>query len=1102
MSIQRKLAIGDADDPLEQEADAVADNIMRMPEQHFIQRKCAHCEEEEQVQRKPLASSITPFIQTKGADGGTASNSVTNQINTTRGSGSSMDRPTQSFMESRFGTDFSNVKIHTGTDAVQMSRELNAQAFTVGNDIYFNSGKYNPSSDSGKHLLAHELTHTVQQEGGMALAKTNLIQCDRLDTVAAAEAAAGNTALQTALSRSIRALRPFSFSTSSLEGTSRITVRQGEGIQITSNASITGSTAATGTYDINLIQDVLGSDIDHTARTFTIGTPGSHTWNGLPAGNYYLRFSKTVSGVLAGDVWIDVLSGAGSLPVAGRAADSFETSTGLAIGAAAPGVTISGVAYGQYVLRSEPVPNSFIFGRLPGTPTSITVLDKRALSRDGSNNWYKIQFNPPGLFTTLALSVPPAIGGGLARDMYNNQQAWVTETALKLYIPYTSLLAQIRNYEADPAVAALTVPQRITMLRQLHQDTNLPYDDIIGSPHGTRTAADRPELSNLIQLLRGPATGIIAPDGTMLDFAHFLITLDAYRYPDRNAMFDIGAYFGGSLFSRVTPPLPIGSSRAVMSWSGDVGGAIGNYMIEHENRGLTALDTAAMSSHFERSAPDADLLGNLDGLGAQNMLTTSSPATLEALVRLYYEGIASRGAAPVPGAMNNHRRDALGRFLASYGFTGVTGLATPSAARNCILSDAGLFGHVWYRKGRGVSTTLATMSLTLLGQITAAMSDLFLHRLEQYAITYGLTSIPAGVSRAASCPAPVVPASGGAGAVPTTGAGTVPSVQRKITDAATPGRLIQKQDGGHTATTPAPTLHSVIFRQSDALMSAYSRGSVSLGPTSGSAASVTLLQQAFLFLDQNGPVQSTNGSFDANTTNAVTAFQRTTMLMSPPTGIVDAATLRAIDNAVHARESASPNAAPASSAASPARFADFPATYISRVDVDLTAQAIRLTWTGPTVTSRPVGPYNCSTGVGINGTNCYNCDDIAVSNSTGTNCTPKGSFTITGHASSLPSYPEALFVSFFVPARGVAFHYYPNVPSSPASHGCVRLHLYPAILLFNNVRTSITTVNVSGTWSRSYYDEATCLTYDMRRRAGTAVDGLRERAGRILEDWW
>jgi Domain of unknown function (DUF4157) len=168
LPIQRKLSIGAVDDPLEQEADAMADTVMRMPEQPFVQRKCAHCEEEEQVQMKPLAASITPFIQAKGAQGGTASDGVTSKINSTRGSGSNMDRPTQSFMESRFGTDFSNVKIHTGDDAVQMSRELNAQAFTVGSDIYFNSGKYNPSSESGKHLLAHELTHTVQQGGNIS----------------------------------------------------------------------------------------------------------------------------------------------------------------------------------------------------------------------------------------------------------------------------------------------------------------------------------------------------------------------------------------------------------------------------------------------------------------------------------------------------------------------------------------------------------------------------------------------------------------------------------------------------------------------------------------------------------------------------------------------------------------------------------------------------------------------------------------------------------------------------------------------------------------------------------------------------------------------
>src|SRR4030095_3416313 len=162
ITVQRRLNIGAVNDPLENQADAVADKVMRMPEPNLVQRKCSSCEGEE-AQRKPISSSLTPFIQAKSND--TASDAVSSRINSTKGSGSSIDGSTKSFMESRFGTDFSGVKIHTGNYAAEMSRELNAKAFTVGNDIYFNSGEYNTGSNDGKHLLAHELTHTIQQGG-------------------------------------------------------------------------------------------------------------------------------------------------------------------------------------------------------------------------------------------------------------------------------------------------------------------------------------------------------------------------------------------------------------------------------------------------------------------------------------------------------------------------------------------------------------------------------------------------------------------------------------------------------------------------------------------------------------------------------------------------------------------------------------------------------------------------------------------------------------------------------------------------------------------------------------------------------------------------
>src|SRR6185295_13584033 len=106
------------------------------------------------------------FIQRKESGQNVAAgDAISDKINSTKGSGSTLDRDTKGFMESRFGSDFSAIKIHTGNEAAEMSRHIQAKAFTAGNDIYFNEGQYQPGSNSGKHLLAHELTHTLQQSG-------------------------------------------------------------------------------------------------------------------------------------------------------------------------------------------------------------------------------------------------------------------------------------------------------------------------------------------------------------------------------------------------------------------------------------------------------------------------------------------------------------------------------------------------------------------------------------------------------------------------------------------------------------------------------------------------------------------------------------------------------------------------------------------------------------------------------------------------------------------------------------------------------------------------------------------------------------------------
>ncbi len=233
--VQTKLTVGAPGDQYEQEADRVADQVMSMPDsaiQQPVQRE-ANLEEDE-VQTKPIAASITPLVQREAmpeeeevqtkantlqreempeeeevqtkAIAGTlqreempeeeevqtkslgsiqregmpeeeevqtkplqrspdgslqAGSSIESRLNSSKGGGEPLSDEVRSFMEPRFGADFSQVRVHTGNEAIQMNRDLNAQAFTHKQDVYFGAGK-TPGKDA---LTAHELTHVVQQTG-------------------------------------------------------------------------------------------------------------------------------------------------------------------------------------------------------------------------------------------------------------------------------------------------------------------------------------------------------------------------------------------------------------------------------------------------------------------------------------------------------------------------------------------------------------------------------------------------------------------------------------------------------------------------------------------------------------------------------------------------------------------------------------------------------------------------------------------------------------------------------------------------------------------------------------------------------------------------
>jgi len=209
---QTKLEVGAPDDEFEQEAERVADQVMRMPAgatlatpapaggaQRFVQRMCDECAEEEsaRLQRMPLAAAPAQprisaledsraarsdlpgqaallqrqdteeeeVLQAKTAAGGAAGMSpdVETGVQSLRGRGQRLAAAERAFFEPRFGHDFSQVRIHADARAAASARVLNARAYAVGQDVVFAAGQYAPKTAPGRRLLAHELTHVVQQ---------------------------------------------------------------------------------------------------------------------------------------------------------------------------------------------------------------------------------------------------------------------------------------------------------------------------------------------------------------------------------------------------------------------------------------------------------------------------------------------------------------------------------------------------------------------------------------------------------------------------------------------------------------------------------------------------------------------------------------------------------------------------------------------------------------------------------------------------------------------------------------------------------------------------------------------------------------------------
>lgn len=161
-----RLRVSEPSDAYEHEADRVAEQVMRMPDATAssahprptslaptLQRKCSACEDEQRgtIQRKGEANVTTPAGMPATLDSLRSSG------------GQPLPADVRSFFEPRFGADFSRVRVHASPRAEQAARDLQARAFTIGRDVVFGPGEYRPHTPAGRHLLAHELAHVIQQ---------------------------------------------------------------------------------------------------------------------------------------------------------------------------------------------------------------------------------------------------------------------------------------------------------------------------------------------------------------------------------------------------------------------------------------------------------------------------------------------------------------------------------------------------------------------------------------------------------------------------------------------------------------------------------------------------------------------------------------------------------------------------------------------------------------------------------------------------------------------------------------------------------------------------------------------------------------------------
>jgi len=330
--VQPKLAINEPGDVYEQEADRVAEQVMQMPDPTTqsrprvasgkpsigtLQRKkctcggtpgptgeCESCRKKREagLQRKEAAATNSQ-LSTLNSQPGDAPPIVHEVL---RSPGQPLDAATRAFFEPRFGHDLSNVRVHSDSAAARAARAVNANAFAVGRDIVFGANRFSPESHNGRQLIAHELTHVLQQRAG-GVCNTS-IHARASQPRLMRDSVVLDGKLEQLCHRVAKGQTIFPVSEGGLVITADLRWIPSDEWESTGPRNpddLQTPECGDGTVNITVTQRNSYIDDDYGRCAFAVGGPVTQHWANLPKGDYYLTFattSTTPNCCIAGDV--------------------------------------------------------------------------------------------------------------------------------------------------------------------------------------------------------------------------------------------------------------------------------------------------------------------------------------------------------------------------------------------------------------------------------------------------------------------------------------------------------------------------------------------------------------------------------------------------------------------------------------------------------------------------------------------------------------------------------------------------------------------------------------------------------------------------------